>query len=304
MFLLTMLASIHIPDQDLVYAARYYYQGARRSYSQIYLCRHDGTKRIQVTNEERDSIAPMWVDQTHIAYFHQGVVADKDAFPSGKLSTFRAVVYDVNNGTSKVLRGYRASSEGWLLSTRDSILTAQLGVGPTSLKPRFQVTPTKFTIATTKEHHDHFPPAIYTPGKDRVFHYKDQDWSLSWVHSEPHVVVNNKFQLLGDSVDRVLVGKQGVGILVTKSENPPSQSLYQFTDGYQTCKLVATGLRSVDVDPNSMLWSATRTDGSVGKLKNGRQVGASQLVVGNLATGKQWTVARGLVKAGASQLRP
>ena len=129
MFLLTMLASIHIPDQDLVYAARYYYQGARRSYSQIYLCRHDGTKRIQVTNEERDSIAPMWVDQTHIAYFHQGVVADKDAFPSGKLSTFRAVVYDVSNGTRKVLRGYRASSEGWLLSTRDSILTAQLGVG-------------------------------------------------------------------------------------------------------------------------------------------------------------------------------
>jgi hypothetical protein len=309
MILPTILATVRVPDRDLVYAARYYYQGSRKSYSQIYLCRHDGTNRIQLTRNKFDSTTPMWIDRTHIAYFKKGFVPDESIPRTQRLATFNAVVYDVVTGTKKKIGGFRTSSESWILSAKGNILAGGLADrGKTWETVYFLVTPDKVKIISKKEVETRYPNIQAKATRQGEFRHQVGNWSLSWtVPNQASILLNGKFKLQGNLVERALVGKGGIGILATKSSNRPDQFLYRFANGYGTCSPISSRIGAVDVNPSSLFWSATQTGdapGSVGKLRNGVRVGVNRLVVGNLKTGQQWTVAKGLVAVAGSQMRP
>ncbi len=320
MIMPVVLAVASASTRDLVYDARYYYQGSRKSYHQIYLCRHDGTKRIQITNNVFDSAAPMWIDKTHIAYFVKSPYSDGLNFP-GIGCKVKAFVYDVISGKSKKIGGFQASSQGWVLSSIGNLLTAHLpGRGDPGLTVRFLVSPTKMkqvsgddVLKLNPELEDYIKGVL-------PFKWQSGIWSFSWsvnnsggFGKEPSITFksgNSSSRLRGNTADRAILLKDGAGIVITKlinQSNEVSYCLYKFSDKNTKSNLISSELEVVDVNRSTLMWSGIQNYSNVrrtGKLNNGVRVSVNRLVAGTLNGRKMSKVATGLVHVKSSQLRP
>ena len=83
------------PELDLAYSARYYVQGKRKSYHQIYLVNHTGKGRRQVTNNSFNSSGPTWIDKDHLAWVEIYEKLPTKASGEAPLFRMRAIALDL-----------------------------------------------------------------------------------------------------------------------------------------------------------------------------------------------------------------
>lgn len=141
--MLTLLATSLLGgnlQHDLAYSARYYYQGKRKSYIQIYLCNHAGTDRIQLTKNAFDSYAPMWIDRNHLAWVEAcKLIPSKFPGVDDRFES-RVVMVDIPTGKQKVIGQIPSHEFVWGCSAvKDRISFYDSGPNSTEVATTYRV---------------------------------------------------------------------------------------------------------------------------------------------------------------------
>jgi hypothetical protein len=331
MFMPVVLAVASASTRDLVFDARYYFQGKRKSYHQIYLCRHDGTNRIQITNNEFDSSAPMWIDQGHIAYIehYKRVPSNKPGEDPTVLN--RVMLYDVYRGRKKKLGEIDSHDDlRGVWPDGNTINAWKSGPNNTVTSIRYKISLTGITKLPAKGDDPYIKDLQDDARGLTSWEHQEGKWALYWTKTDPNTggetdadvakcSINLKsefkdksknFKLQGNRLMKVMVAKDGTGIIVTSfaySKYRADHFVYKFTHEYQRCELVADKIGEVEIHAKNPLWLAGqlgRKELGMAKLNDGRSVYVNWLFAGNWRRGVQWTVATGLVDVGSSQLWP
>lgn len=324
---------------DLAYAARYYFQGNRKSYYQIYLCNHKGTGRRTITNNKFNSYAPIWLDRSHLAW-----VEIYQPLPTSKLgeepkAKMRVVVLDLRTNQRRKLaevppheffyppysRGNRfeITDHGPDLASRDT--TYQVTLKGIQRVPNAEVEfvdGTEFGVRTNDD--------TLFPSRRIAIQARAGQWHLSWTIQEPRVssdddeTVNKNWVTLksdwkGKKTQFRFHGNKVKEAFVDASGNPIVHTVYayekyrhddyvyrlskDFSKSVEVTKRV--GLVSFVKDRN--LWVGQQPnlrEGAMERLNDGRSVYVSWLYVGDWTSGRQWTIADGLVYVEGCVFRP
>lgn len=313
-------------DVDLVYGARYYFQGKKKSYQQIYMVRHDGKHRFQVTDSRFDTWAPVWVDRSHIAYAEQYAhVPSKVPGVEGQ-SRYRIILYDLRSGKKKLLKDVGLHSDFQGCWSRGSNIVFQDYVGTYNTKDvTYAVGLRAAKVVPNDDNGEAIngPPRFEESGRSRVFTRSGSSTHFTWdakdAANEGEVTLclqaqRNKssktYNLRGTWVENAFQCKDGTYIFVLRSawdKYRCDHFVYRISSDLKSSRLLTKDIGVIDLKPSTPLWQACQPDlreGAMEDLNDGRSVYVSWLFTGNWQTGEQWTIAKGLVYVGDSAFRP
>jgi hypothetical protein len=319
--LLAVIACASAPPIDVAFTARYYFQGAMKSFFQIYVCRHDGSGRRQVTFENDHVERVFWLDQNQISFTLPGPVRHTPTAWSRDLA-----IYSVNieTGRKRLLKLFKD-----VAYRRDDQHLEIFGPTPKV----FKIT-SNGVIRINKLPPD--PPEYFgaIPGKEdpdpvtnlvqrhfRLRHSKGEqnfDWKIKpydMGYSGTKIAVQaqrqgEKFQLFlkGDTVEEIRRGSDRATYFITGVQYKRIESpsfVYRWSDSEVEPKLIVSNIGMVQFDTRRDFWFGheIRTR-QLKPLKDGRMVDVGALYSGNWKTGQRWTIANGLVLAYGATLRP
>jgi len=342
MFLpIVLIASARSSSLDLAYAARYYYQGKRKSYLQIYLVNHTGSGRRQITHNEFNSYAPMWVDRNHLAW----VEAYEKLPLKGEVmyATYRLRVMVLNLSTGKRKGVGNLTSEVPEFGIWPKENTFELNRGG----PNYTLIPTTFSVyldgiskVPNKESRmmdesfgddDDSGMGDALGGSGKVMlKSKWGPWTLHWTGQTPEMINDDdatvakchvdleskwkgktrKFRLQGNHVNNAIVDRWGSPVILTTyayEKYRHDNYLYRLSKDGKSITKVSGKVGMIDLQADRHLWIGHQVgakEGAMGNLDDGRGVYTFWLYCGDWNTGKQWTIADGLVFVHGTAFRP
>lgn len=306
------------PDIDVAYCARYYLEGKQKSYPHLFICRHDGTHRRQITNGPMSAVGSLWLDRDHLAF------AEVDNDTPGEFSVgqrhwkARISVLDLKTNTQKHLVTF-PTDDYWATTDPDK-MTIDVG------DHRYQVAPDKVT-KRTKNPNEEYGFGHSTGGQDDPRYEAEISetpsspaYKLYWSQGEMDemkgpidgLLVTSKAHSqhftvkLGTVQQAKAVGKSSLYV-----ETAPcfqrftcESYLYRLDLDTGTSTLLCDAGR-MQFDTNQSLWLGTQTESRpILALKDGRGVYVNALYAGSWKESKRWTIGEGLVYVYDYHLRP
>lgn len=305
---------------DLAYEARYYFQGSKPSYHQIYLVRHDGANKVQVTHNTYDSYAPMWLDRNTLAYV--------EAYQQVKKSDFehywfrcRIKKYDLRTARTTKLRDLGVQDLYFgSPSVRGNTLTFDSHGEGFATSKSFRLTADGKAKPTQS-------PGLQlwfgNDGKSGRMHItlssKSAQATFRWYNDDNDNGVNLEaesnglkkvIKLDGGEVVNGFTDVDGSYLFVIRPwwiKYDSEHVVYRIAPDLSKSTVILRDVGFLTIGPASPLWSAPQKDTGkyfLTKLKDGRGVESNWLYTGNYRTGQRWTIATGNVNVGVTAFRP
>lgn len=318
MFLpLLAVAKLSQSEIDVAYSARYYFEGKKKSYPHLYVCRHDGTHRQQLTFGTMSTMSEAWLDHNHLAYVEVqeklGTYRPTDRWKA------RIVVIDLRSNRKRTLFSAMVIPD-WTTINQDS-MTIRLnqkeykitlnGVTPFAKNPDSDGGFRRLLSEPPAPHvEDQLPATLSSPA-----------YTLDWTQAEVDELkdVVNGLQITSKGQTKHFTVKLGT-VQWEKAVGPNElyvdtapwfqktnciNYLYRLDVSKGTSTLLVTDAGRLEVDIKQNLWLGCQTDSQkLLKLKDGRQVYVQFLYAGNWKEGKRWTIADRLVCVYDYHFRP
>lgn len=309
------------PSPDVAFAARYYFQGKKKSYYQIYVVNHDGSGRRQLTFGARDTDNVAWVDKDHVTYsITSGFKQVKDRYTQN----IAIRIIDIHTGREREVASYKdveSYQVGTVVNIKGNGGEKAYRITSTGMKP------------TAPEREEDYQPFGYVPTKDedqadflqrrysllvangsQEFEWKvdaakwefekDDVFSVSMRRNDQ----TSEFKFKGHSFQTILRGPDNATYFVSQpafSKFMAPRFVYRWPDSESSPKLIVSNIGNIKFDPNQELWLGDDIEQRrLLPLKDGRVVYVNSLYCGNWKTGKRWTIATGLVSVYEASVRP
>ena len=306
------------PNIDVSYCARHYLEGKQKSYSHLFICRHDGTHRRQITSGPMSAVGSLWLDRDHLAY------AEVDNDTPGEFSVgqrrwkARISVLNLKTNTQRHLVSF--PTDDYWAAVDEAKKTIDVG------EHRYQVSLDKATNLT-KNPNEEYGFGHSTGGQDDPRYEADVSettsspaYKLYWSQGEMDemkdpidgLLVTSKARSqhftvkLGTVEQAKAAGKSSLYVVTAPcfQRLTCENWLYQLDLEKGTSTLLGDAGR-IQFDVNQSLWLGTQTESRpILALKDGRGVYVNALYAGCWKESKRWTIAEGLVYVYDYHLRP
>ena len=339
--LLGVLVTAASPNLDLAYSARYYFQGRKHSYHQIYLVNHTGKGKRQITHNEFESYAPMWVDRNHLAWVEvYQRLPNKGEVMYGSYR-LRVVLLDLKAWKRKTVANLTSEVPGFgIWATANTFELNRAGPNYTLVPTTYKVSLNGIAMVPSKDSRimdsqfgddDDIGMGDSLGGTGKVMlKSKWGPWTLHWSGNQlteindldetvnkVHIDLESKwkgtsrtFRLKGNHVDKAIIDRWGNPVIVTTfalEKYRHDNFLYRMSKDQKSMTRVSGKVGMIKLQEDRHMWTGHQVgvkEGSMGELDDGRGVYTFWLYVGDWKTGDQWTIADGLVEVTGSQFRP
>jgi hypothetical protein len=317
--LLPLVAAVTLSpsDIDVAFSARYYFEGKKKSYPHLYVCRHDGTHRQQLTFGTMSTMSQAWLDHNHLAYVEvqekQGPYRPTDSWKA------RVVVIDLKTKRKRTLFNGKVNPD-WTTINQDT-MTINLN------DKDYKISVDRVTVLPkTPDTYDQFGGSTGDTGDPRskaqiATTASSPAYTLYWTQAEGDDLkdATNGLQITSQGITKHFTVKLGtiqrakpVGQNELYVDSAPwyqklncTNFLYRLDFAKGTSTLLVTDAGRLEVDIKQNLWLGCQTESQkLLKLKDGRQVYVQFLYAGNWKEGKRWRIADGLVCVYDYHLRP
>jgi hypothetical protein len=294
-------------DAEIVYSARFYKQGAAKSYYQIYLSGIDGKGKRCFDRDGRDCFVPIWVDRDHVAYFEVSPsFRARGYLDLPVLGEFR--VLDVRNGRSKVVG--KAKIGRWPDSDANQGL---MGVGGAvyrfDLNSVHRVDEEIVNIDVglqSQTENDEEVEKLVTRVERNGYSFEFR-WLLSYTEEvfskfPIEVKVGNSWQTYelcgGELVDVIPISDSRFYAITRTGFHKFywADTLYDIDIKSQLARKVLGGVSALRFSPEHSYYGGNATNPRIlEKLDDGRAVWTNWLYTGNWETGERWAITDKLV---------
>lgn len=324
---------------DLAYTARYYYQGNRKSFYQIYVVNHTGVGRRQITDNKFDSYAPMWIDQSHLAWvevYKPLPTSQSGEEPKAKM---RVMLIDLRNGKRRKLAEIPPHEFFYEpYSNKNEFEVHDHGPDSTIIDTTYRVSLSGIAKVANRESgfldgedfgQETGGDTMY-PSRRIAIPSKAGQWHLAWSIEHPNIIsdedasVNKNwvvmksgwkgkttsFRMHGNKVSQAFIDASGHPVIHTMyafDKYRHDEYVYRLSKDFRRAVEVTKKVGIVTLFKDRNLWIGRQTglrEGAMASLDDGRGVYVGWLYVGDWQSGKQWTIADGLVDVGCYQLKP
>jgi len=295
--------------EELVYSARYYKQGKAKSEFQLYMCRHDGTHRRQITSGPNLHDSPLWLDRNHLAFVETIGRMPIESWDESNTWVKNLIVRDMRTQRDRILLSYRVHNpwegeffggafhlgQGWWKVTADRAT-------PTTEPP----SPPEHELNS-----DGPEQSVSIPSGS-----VSKPFLLEWKHEftadspQPTrlLIDGNPFtatlQKLGQTY---VVGGDTLFFVATPDflKFYQGELLYRYRRSTKQLQQIVGPIGQLGFSPDRPIYYGCQTEGRpLRKLRDGRQLWCHDLYSGNWHTGQKWVIAQGLVSVGEHTVRP
>ena len=322
MFLpLIAIAARPSPQIDVAYCARYYHQGKRPSYYHLYICRHDGGQRRQLTFGRKSAIGCVWIDRNHLAYLEWNGGVPLSFSYGARTWNGQIVMLNLKTGRRRTL-WHVQSQEPWPTIDDDgrtitvgeekavAYTVSQRGVKAFPVKDPSDSPEFGQYVDSDPSYRGNIPAHGQSPA-----------YQFEWNHSPSAGEPYDQFALKvhrGKEIRTYTLNEDTVGW----ARSVGADKLYVITElGFRkfNCDSILyrldfpsgianrlfSGAGNLSISPKRTLWLGTQTEGRpLEKLQDRRLVWVRWLYGGNWDSKREWTLAKGLVYVSRYQFRP
>lgn len=321
-----LLGTITTNPRNVVYTARYFSQGISPSYEQVYLIRHDGTRRQQVTYGNANHPTAFWLDSRYVIYVEMAN-GRRIVNPLGEYSLYDARIYRLDTVTSKSKRiGTVPKVKGVSGQEGDAISFFAHGL----------------SVSVRVRHNSIQPWPTYLPAVSNVMHFTDQSlgdgkisrtmkFKTTWGEAEANWIASEsvsnpssetlpftisvgssiqQFELKGSIIYGLEQGEDGAIYIRTglpKKQMSDHHFVYRMATPTSEFRTIVSEVGHLEFDPANRFWFAGKPEiqeGAQVTMPNGRIVNTKALYCGEWSTRKRWTLASGLVAVTSHDMRP
>ncbi|MCE9558771.1 MAG: hypothetical protein K8R88_07445 [Armatimonadetes bacterium] len=295
----------------IVYSARYYKQGTAKSSHQLYLCRHDGSQKKQLTFGSKSCLSPLWLDRKHIAYIEVNEFVPEQSYTETTEPT-RFMVLDITTGKSKVLASPSLNYPDPVADQRAKTITVGgfvWKISPTAVtkgaKQSDEIDPLGKEVDDNEQVTFKLPAKGATPGYEFTYKQDLDELDIGKIDLKVKGPMGERtYKLKGSEVEAATVFDSKLYVTTKPRFTKFTCEHFVYTLG-ETANLVLSDVGWLTFDPSKPIWFATRPDTrALGKLKNGKQVYISGIISGNWQTKKRWTIVDGLALVDSYQVQP
>lgn len=318
------------PEPEIAFAARYYAPGKTRSYSQIYICRADGTQRRQLTQGNTGNYGVMWLDHNHLAWAECADVP-KLGDNSEKPRQINVVALDLTTNKRTVLGTLKSTDPQPQVDSEKRELYFYNFDGKTSEYISYEVslnglvkgkkefnTPPFGTPIDENSGDSALKATVTVPGTESPYTFTFEPWKQNRTSIAVKIERNGEaksFKLPSELIQSATLGPDQTLLAITepmfnKSDMGQFLTVIDFAKG--TSKTVVRRLGNITLAPDQIHYFANQpepqpTTPLPEKRRKGdreRTVWTNQLFAGNWKTGKTHAIATGPVYVTSSQYRP
>jgi hypothetical protein len=316
-------------DAEIVYSARFYKQGAAKSYYHLYLSRLDGSGRRDLTPGVMDCMAPIWVDRDHVAYVEVAgwhwrayqLAPEKDFVSivllevrTRKKKSLGKFTLNKNNRFPRISKNKKAIVLNGVTYAVDLQGVKKIDSGEDNVLFRGEGVvvneSAEFPQDSWMTEYD-----INLPRVDARFkvietgNYGNEFEGMKFDLSVESHGEKSQFKLKGmwssyfHAVDR---DRFFVQTTANIERGYTASAIYLINAKLGSASLIVDKTSGIDFDPDRPFWVGHQRGGRrlMGVLADGRYVWTDELQVGNWQSGERWALLTGLVNEWGYAFRP